>query len=488
MNKIFDQKYHLYYILGIAVIVRVFFSFGHVFSDDAYFDYLSYTLFKFDYAKDYIGYPHTPLRINLIALTAISFWFFGTNEFATVVFPMIFSVGNVLLAYFFTRFVTKNETTSLIAALLMAFFPTDVAFATINFSDSPAAFFINLGLYFLYKSHHEKSIKYSVFAGLSFFLSIQFKVNIFFIGLLLGLLWLYLSYKSKSINWYIPVALSFVGLNLVLEGLIYLKLHGEFLYRFHQIELNSVYNRNEFFLLGSRLGYATEADFWPEVFNRVFILNVKDVFLRRFYLFLPLVALFQSYRFIKKKEYTWLAYWFLGLSLLFIGFTSSFVRYQPIILRLNWYMFPLFLPEVMLSAILLSAFSTKIRTGLIVVFLAGSLVMTNAYTSYFNVNEYSAFKSFLRANPEKIIYTDHFTKYSIDLIDSYKEPLRTHRILGENIKLEDIESGDWIVYKIEHINELKEQGHTYPDFNILISQTFKKVFESGGFQVYEKTR
>ena len=485
-NKYFNQKYVIYYILSAAIITRIVFSFGHVFSDDAYFDYLSYTLYKCEFAKDYIGYPHTPLRINILALTAFSFMIFGIKEIATMIFPMIFSMGNILLAYFFMKEITKNENTALIAALLMAFFPTDITFATINFSDSPSAFFINCGLFFLYKSYKNESLKFSIISGICFFLSIQFKVNIFFIGFLLVILWIYLLIKYKSFSYYIPVALSFIGLNLLIEGIIYWNLNSDLFYRFTQIELNSVYNINEFFTLGSTRGYMTETDFWPAVVERVFILNPKAVFLRRFYLFLPLIALYQSYVFIKNKKYTWLIYWFIGLSVLFIGFTSSLTHYQPIIQRLSWYMFPLFLPEVMLSTLFISNFRKHIKTVLIILYICGSLAMTYHYSVYFNVDDLNKLKSFLRSNSEQIIYTDHFTKYSVDLIDGYSEPLRTKRIYSSDFNINKLKSGEWLIYKPEHINELVEQGHKFPDFSLLRSEKFTLIFEAGGFLIYEK--
>jgi len=486
INRIFNQKYNLYYIIIAAIIVRIVFSFGHVFSDDAYFDYLSYTFYSGEYAKDYIGYPHTPLRIFLIVFTSFSFLIFGTNEFATMVFPMIFSMGNILLAYFFAKEITKNEKFGLIAALLMAFLPTDITFATINFSDSPSAFFINCGLFFLYKSHKNQSLKFSIFSGICFLLSIQFKVNIFFVGLLLGILWIVVTIKSRSLLYYIPVALSFVGLNLIIEGFIYWNLHGDYFHRFTQIELNSVYNLNEFFAFGSSRGYQNESEFWPAVFERVLILNPKAVFLRRFYLFLPLIALYQSYVFIKNKKHIWLVYWFLGLSVLFIGFTSSFTHYQPIIQRLSWYMFPLFLPEVLISTFFITQFRSKIKSILIVLYLIGSLIMTYQYTTYFNINELNTFKNYLRSNPEKIIYTDHFTKYSVDLIDGYPEPLRTKRILGAQFNFDEVKKGECILYKYENINELKDQKHTFPNFSILQSDKYNTKFESGGFILYVK--
>lgn len=485
-TKILAERYILFYILIFAFIIRLIYSFGHVFSDDAYFDYLSYTFYNGEYAKDYIGYPHTPLRILLIILTSFAYSIFGTSEFATMIFPMIFSFCNILLAYFFMKEVTGNDKAGLIAAFLAAFLSTDVAFATINFSDSPSAFFINAGLFFLYKAHKYQSYKYSILSGFCFFFSIQLKVNIFYAGLLLFLLWIFILIRSKKISYYIPISLSFVMLNLLIEGIVYWNLHNDFFYRFTQIEKNSVYNINEFFTLGSSRGYMTESDFWQAVIKRVFILNPKSVFLRRFYLFLPLIALYQSFVLIKEKKYTWLAYWFLGLSVLFIGFTSSFTHYQPIIQRLSWYMFPLFLPAIMLSAYFILQFKKNVQFVLIVIYLFGSILMTHHYKTYFNKEELDNLKSYLRSNQEKIIYTDHFTKYSVDLVDGYPKPLRTKRILGADFDMNQVKNGETVLYNYEHIFELKEQGHTFPDFDILNSNQYMKTFQSAGFILYEK--
>lgn len=486
IDKLLNQKNYIYYILFAAIITRIIFSFGHIFSDDAYFDYLSYTLYKCEFAKDYLGYPHTPLRIFLIALTAFSFFVFGTNEFSTMVFPMIFSIGNILLTYFFMKELSKNENYALIAAFLMAFLPTDITFATINFSDSPSAFFINSGLFFLYKSYVNQNIKFSVISGVFFFLSIQFKVNIFFIGLLLVIYWIYQFFKTRSISNYIPIALSFILLNLLLEGLIYYSINGNFFYRFSQIELNSQYNIHEFFTLGSSRGYMTFSDFWPAVLERVFILNPKAVFLRRFYLFLPIIALYQSIVFIRSKKYSWLVFWYLGLSVLFIGFTSSLTHYQPIIQRLSWYMFPLFLPAVILSTFFISKQKKHIQTVFMIIYLLGSVTMTHSYCNYFNINQLDELKYFLRENNTSKIYTDHFTKYSVDLIDDYEEPLRTKRILGSEFDLNTVMPGEWVLYNKFHINELIEQNYKFPEFEHLESNAFKRIFSAGNFIIYEK--
>ncbi len=98
-----------------------------------------------------MGYPVSPLRINHLLLTAFSFSIFGVNEFATIIFPFIFSIGTILLTYKLAALLTDNDSISITAAIFMAFFPTDVVFATINFVDISTMFFINLGSLFSYK-------------------------------------------------------------------------------------------------------------------------------------------------------------------------------------------------------------------------------------------------------------------------------------------------------------------------------------------------
>ncbi len=119
-----NPSFYLFCIIVIAFIMRVQYSFGHIFSDDAYYAYLSKTLLDLNYTNDFLGYPIYPLRINMYLFTALSFSIFGTNEFATIVFPMIFSLINVVLIYKLTLLISKNYNCSILAALLLAFSPS----------------------------------------------------------------------------------------------------------------------------------------------------------------------------------------------------------------------------------------------------------------------------------------------------------------------------------------------------------------------------
>ena len=112
--------------------------------------------------------------------------------------------------------------------------------------------------------------------------------------------------------------------------------------------------------------------------------------------------------------------------------------------------------------------------------------MLNQYQNSIDSKGLSDLKSFLRANPEKIIYADHYTKYSIDLIDGYPENSRAFRITFSNPDFNSLDPGIWIIYNNAHTGELRSQGFPLPDYNILKTNKYKKVFKGAKFELYEK--
>jgi len=193
-------------IIIIGIILRLYFQIGHIFSDDAYYSYLSHTLLGGEFAKDYLGYPIFPLRITFLSITALSFNVFGINEFATIIIPFLLSIANLILTYNLAKLLTGDVNISLLSALLMAFFPTDIVFATIGFVDLPNVFFINLGIYFLYKSYKFNKNRLAIVGGILFFLSMQIKENMYYTAILLIILLVYIIVKKKIINTQIVIA------------------------------------------------------------------------------------------------------------------------------------------------------------------------------------------------------------------------------------------------------------------------------------------
>lgn len=472
------------FIVVLGIIVRLFFQIGHVFSDDAYYSFLSYSLLNGDLTSNYLGYPVFPLRIGFIFLNSFSMKIFGANEFATLVFPFLFSIVNIGLTFKLTRLIAKDINISITSAFLIALFPTDVIFASIGFPDLINVFFINLGIYWLIKSYIFQKKRYAFLGGLSFFLSMQFKETIYYVFILLMILFAYQLIKNKQINFQLLIGLLFILANFVIEGFAYLLLHNDFFYRLTVTTINYQFSYYDFFPFTAQK-ISSSKNYLRNLFDQIFLINAKSIFLRRFYLFLPIIALIQSYFSVKKKEHSLLIFWFVGMTILLIIFTTSFTEFKPLDLTRSWYIYSLLMPIIILSAIFINRFSKNIKTLLLIIYIIGSLIMCFEYKIYFDCDNLDKLKRFLRENPTKMIYTDHFTKYSVDLIRNYERE-NSHRILGKNFKLNEIYSGSWILYNKKHIDELKLQHFEFPDFSILKRINFKQIASFKDFIFYEK--
>jgi len=471
-------------LAGIAL--RIYFYVGHIFSDDAYYSYLSYTLLKGDFARDYLGYPIFPLRITYLSITALAYKIFGINVFATIAFPFLISIANMILTYKMLKLFTGNESASILSVLLIAFFPTDIIFATICFVDLPNAFFINLGIYFLYKSYKCGKYSQAFIGGSCFFISMQIKENIYYVLIPLLLLFVYLFIKKNRINFQILVGLGLILLNTILEGFIYLYLRNDFFYRLTILKQNYIYSFYDFFPYTAEK-FSNSKHYWKNLFYQVFIINLKSILIRRFYLFTPLVASIKSIFNVKKKEYSLLTYWFLSTMILLVAFTTSITEFKPLDLQRSWYIYPLLMPTLILTALLINNLNKFIRYSVLSLYIASGMIMCTHYESYFDVTNKDQLKSFLSDHSEETIYTDHFTKYSVDLIRNYSNPENSRRISSSDFNWDKVKPGNWILYNSKHIDELELQNYKFPDFSILKSDLFTKVKSFGDFFIYEKS-
>ncbi len=480
------SKIYLYAILLAAIIVRYLFYVGHVFSDDAYYSFLSYTLFKGNFPGHYLGYPVFPLRIGQIGLTALAFGIFGINEFATVFFPFIFSILSIVLIFYFTKSIAGNNSTAVIASFLAAFFPVDIIFSTIDFPDLINAFFIYLGLFLLWRASYSKKYFLAVFSGISLYISFLFKENLYYVLILLVIIWIYLAIKKYPSRNFILCALFVVTLFIIGECLFYLAGKGQFFYRLKVIQTNYKYSYYDFYPYTVYKMLRHKAGELYSLFYQIFIINFRSIFLRRFYLLLPLLAVISSVINFIKRKHLLLSFWYIGLAVLLIGFTTSFTMYKPLDLHRSWYVYPLIMPVIILSAILINNFKTYIKYAAVSLYLIFSLIMCNKYLNYFGTADLNKFKSFIRTQNSKIIYTDFFTKYSVDLLLNYKGEKNRRVILGSGFNLKSLKMGDLLIYDKNHIEELKLQKYSMPDFSHLDSAGFKLVNSFGQFKIYEK--
>jgi 4-amino-4-deoxy-L-arabinose transferase-like glycosyltransferase len=418
---------------------------------------------------------------------ATAFRLFGINEVALIIFPLIFSVFNLILIYYFTKAITHSEKAALISALLLAFFPTDVAFATIGFPDLFNTFFIYLGLFLLWKAYETRSLWLSVLSGIFFFISMQFKENIYFILILLFLFWLYLLYKKNNKQSLILIPILIILSNIFIEGFIYFLIKNDFSYRLKIIRMNYTYCYYDFFpytvikYLGKNAGY------WKELFYQIFIINIKSIFLRRFYLFLPLIALISSIINLKEKKHFHITFFFLGLLIIFLSFTASFTKYAPLDLHRSWYIYPLIIPIVILSSIFIMKFKTKYMYLFICMYIIFSLFMCKSYNIYFGTETLSRFTKFLKIHQKDLVYTDHYTGYGINFIEGYKNQNKILNLEEGNFNSAAIPKQALVILNKKHIDELKLQKYKFPNLDFVKGEKYKLIFSSNDYKVFEKT-
>ncbi len=477
-------KLIVYALIAAGIFVRFYFFFGHVYSDDAYYNYLAYTLYDGNYGAGYTGYPICLVRIGQSFITAVSFLLFGPSERSAAVFPMIFSIMNMLLNYKLAKTLIKSEIVSVLVLTFTAFYPTEVLFASIAFTDLYATFFINLGILLVLLSNERKRKLLAVLSGISLAVSMTFKESAFYTSILMVILLLFILVRKKSFNDYIFIALGVLGLGMCLEGAVYYLINGDFFYRLSIMKEGALFSRHDFFNEGSAFGYEG-GSYWISLFRLLFIDNPSAVFLRKAMVFIPLLAVIQLFVYRKNRKNRIAVYWFTGSLLLYLFFTMSLTSYQPIVLRFTWYLFPLFLPAMILAAKLFA----EMKKGWMLVSVAGyimfSLYMTDQFSQFFDIENAEIFEHAVKAEPERIIYTDHFTKYSIDMIDDYKRPSRVLSLSytsGENI----IPSGSLVVYHTGHISEIAKQGFNYPEESYYRENGFEEINRFGSFIIFEK--
>jgi hypothetical protein len=173
---------------------------------------------------------------------------------------------------------------------------------------------------------------------------------------------------------------------------------------------------------------------------------------------------------------------------LLVVFTTSFSEYKPLDLKRSWYIYPLLAPTIILSSIAINQLKIYLKYFMLGIYILGGIVMSTHYEVYFNKKDIKNLIVFLSEHPEKKIFTDHFTKYSVDLLRNYNDLKKSERILGDHFNWETIKQGEWVLMNKKHIDELKLQRYKFPSFSILQSDAFNKIEQFGDFIFYEKVR
>lgn len=478
-----NEYLYLLVILLAAIILRAFFFVGHVYSDDSYYSYLSYTITQGNFGADYFGYPINKLRVGHLYLTAFFYKVFGINEFATVFPVFLFSIGNIFIAYKIGYHLTNNTSVALITSFIISIIPTEIIFASISFVDLQSAVLINIGMYFYLIAKEQKEIK-KIYLALFFWgLSFLFKETIYFFFFVFLTYFIYEVIKKKNSYKYTLVVLIGLIAIPILEGLVYYIINNDFFYRFHITQENYLFAYYDFF--PNTVQNSGEKSNFLLILEQI-IQNFRFIFLRRFYLFLPLLGLFFILIRYRNDYQKIVVFWFIGLIISMSCLSVSINIYQPLNLKSSWYLFPVFLPSAFIVAYTLNQFVPKYKFITMTILFTGSIYMSNQYLSFFQKSNLNEMKDFLESETKNPIYTDHHTKYGVDHVSNYSEKTSTYRILGEEFSFDVMPANSLLLYNKKHIDELRLQGFSFPNFNLVTQSNFKLIKTIGDFKFYKK--
>lgn len=356
---------------------------------------------------------------------AFFFFLFGVSNFSGVAYPLLLSLGNIVLIFLLGRLLF-DEKVGLIAALAMAFYPLDVNYATWIMPDVPIAFFTGLSVFLFLKSRKEKkrSKILSLLSGISVGLAYLVKLS----GLTIFVF--YISYflincvlKSKKID--SSFLFIYLGFFLVffMEGLYYYVTTHDFLLRIH--------SSFEYFTKKERLKYefVTDFKFYPMI---MFNLDNKFRFMwwnlyTYFGIFYYLVVFSIIFLLIKriKKSFV-IILWFVTVFFYLQFGTMSFKEYIPMH-RLDRHLTLVSLPSILLFSIFLTQNGNNVKylpSTIILFVLCGSFLI---YISHICKIQRDATRDTklifeeLKKLPKRVVYSDGGTIGHLMFYSEFKE-------------------------------------------------------------------
>ena len=435
-----NTKLLLFLIVIFGLVLRIIFFSGMGISDD-----LAYSKAAHDINEGKGIDPDSTLtlstRLGLVYATALSYRLFGINDFSSVIFVLITSIGSIILIFYFGKLLF-NKNTGLMAAFLLSFFPLDIAYSTKLGSDLPSAFFMALGVYIFLYSETKSKLKH----GLGYFLSGIF-IGIGYLiresALLIALFFIIcIIYKRRIKKEYFLVPLGVLTI-FAIESLIFLNLTGDPFFRMHasQAYLKEAVIAHNYF---GRLDLPTGLFHYP------YMILTSDISI--FYIFIFIAALyFLAYR---KKEAYILLFWFIPL-LLYLSFGSeSLTQYIPF-RAVDRYLSVITIPGILLLALFLAEKKASIKKIIMPTSLT-VLIITSIAFVYIRedrnlLDNIRALHPYLKTL-DKPIYIDDRSIKELNYVSAYNNKVDMREYPNE---LKDVKDS-YIVINSEMIKNLKE--------------------------------
>ncbi len=177
LKQLVSNKYFLIMaiVFSVAIIVRICFFIGFGLGDDPI--YVGVVNYMMNYGYPSLNYGMN-YRIGLYLPVFLFFKIFGINDISFVLYPLLASLGSIIVIYFIGKELFGKET-GIIAAGLMAFCPFDAVFASTMTIDIMTSFFTALSFLLFLKGHNDKGWKYILYfvlASMTMFYNYMIKI------------------------------------------------------------------------------------------------------------------------------------------------------------------------------------------------------------------------------------------------------------------------------------------------------------------------
>lgn len=281
-------------------------------------------------------------RYMMLYPTALIFKLLGANRYTIMIFPIICSLGQIIVTFMIGRLLA-NKTVGLTAALLMAIYPLDIYVGTVPYPDGPLGFFIGLSILFfilaIKAESKKKANSYGLLSGVAIGLAFFIKESAIFIGTFFVL---YGLFNWKTTRLFFAISLGF--LIVVLMDCVYFYFTTDnFLHRF-DVLLFSVHDSDNKMLQSA---YSMR-----QRWHYIRWLSIPIyVYGGYFYFILLSMAVFIINKKIFEKGYLLAVLWFVGM-LIHLSFGSLLgpISYSTQLAR---YLSIISIPAVLLIAFLL---------------------------------------------------------------------------------------------------------------------------------------
>ncbi len=461
-------------ILSVAAGLRLISFIGYGYQgDDAVYADLAYRILTGGFLRvhDEPGLIY-PVRLGILVPAAVSFKLFGVSEQALGVYPLFVSLLGILVAFLAGK-TFFGERVGVFAALLHALLPVDVRYGTLLYPDPSAALWLNVAVLLLYVGSREPLAKtkavHGALAGLCLGLSWLCKEAVLFSLPFIAGYVLWCLYREKA-NSVLAASLS-VGFGAVLgiEAAAYSWYLADPLYHLHAIERHSRHpSATPWF-------WSPEAS-WSQLAARLFRDGPQAILLStRFGLVTVVATLAVCYALFKGwKSFAFVSAWFMYHALVFNFGSHSLRNYMPLP-TYDRYLWPLFLPSLLLTAAFVDA---VFRDGKRVVrwreadnvfwagMLAAVLALGFVHGIYRNFKEESVFmveKTLSKmVSPDMVVYSDGITLLGLRFFWAYPE--RTRLIEFGGMRSADISGTAYVLVNPKRAEILVQQGWKPPDF------------------------